>query len=811
MALLSWLDRVARLVRPEAVTSGWVLIVVVAVLVLGLRRQGRAFRPALSLGVFLIGASLSIVVVNLVGAPGPLVLGPVVVAVVAFVWWVLRGQGWTDALPRVPPVSVRWRRAGLGLIVVVTGALLAFRVTTYSGSLMTWEPSVVEGLQADLCSGTSVTSFAVERLLWHEGLVSSSHDSFWFGVPVYAMWRGLTPSLMSLRLVALAWALVGLAGVFSLGRRVLGDAGGLVAAAALAANAMLFFYGRYGVSLTATLAVVLLAAGLALHLGVREARPWWHGALLGMALLAATLAYSPARLVMLTLLTLVVLWAATRWRPFGRRHVLVLLALGGVLAAGVAAQVLTGHGESFLHARGEQLFNILTHPDYVRFYTGRDVHGRTLRAVEAAEVVVRVVQRTLPQYLRVLMPTPRFEGLAEQALVTDPPGLPLLAAPLVPFALLGLGRALRRWREPTHQLSLIWFCGCSTMLLLTTRADAHRMWLLVVPLTIWAGDGLLVLWRLGVAAGLGRRARGVAVGGLVAGLLVTALAYALPVEPPVYDVAPALIGELQRREQPLALGGFWDPREKGRVDLYLLARFARNPAQLQPSLGREVLESLAQEGGPDPIGLATLRWEIRKATVIMGPPEFFSAVVRELQATGYAVKPCAGTPARAWCIEQSERPGAKPPQPLESGLQVPLTSLRPLETSFGFDSPKLDQAWAGEGIRLAGVPYLRGIGMHAWCRMRFAIPEGAISFHSLVGIDDSARGCDHALAMARVLSDGDVVLFESELLDLATPPVEVTVPVEGRRHLTLEAGEGGNGRDCDHVSWAEPVFVMRTR
>ena len=111
------------------------------------------------------------------------------------------------------------------------------------------------------------------------------------------------------------WALVALVGVFALGRRITGATGGLVAAAALAANALFFYYGRYGVSLTATLAAVLVAAWLTMRLADPQPRPWWQGALLGVAMLAATLAYSPARLVVLTLLALVVLWAGTRWRP----------------------------------------------------------------------------------------------------------------------------------------------------------------------------------------------------------------------------------------------------------------------------------------------------------------------------------------------------------------------------------------------------------------------------------------------------------------------------------------------------------------
>ena len=227
-------------------------------------------------------------------------------------------------------------------------------------------------------------------------------------------------------------------------------------------------------------------------------------------------------------------------------------------------------------------------------------------------------------------------------------------------------------------------------------------------------------------------------------------------------------------------------------------------------MDKELLEDLAQEGGPDPDAMALLRREVRKATVVIGPPEPFATVAKELLAMGYTVAPCAGTPAQAWCIERSERPflrtrcHAVPP-----GREVPLTSLDALETSFGFEPPRLDQAWAGGPIRLAGVPYLHGIGMHAWCRMSFAVPEGAVSFRSLVGIDDSARGCDRALVMVSVLTDDDVGLYESELLDLSTPPLQVAVSVEGRHRLTLVVGEGGNGRDCDHVSWAEPVFVMK--
>jgi hypothetical protein len=158
MALLFWLDRVAHMVRPETVTAGWVVVVVVAVLVCGARRRGRSFRSGIVLGAYLIGASLAIAVAHLAGAPPVLVLGLALLAVVAFGWWLVRGQAWTDALPEVPLLSARRSRAGLGLIVVLAASCLAIRFTTYSGTMMTWEPSVVEGLQTSFRNGTSVPS-----------------------------------------------------------------------------------------------------------------------------------------------------------------------------------------------------------------------------------------------------------------------------------------------------------------------------------------------------------------------------------------------------------------------------------------------------------------------------------------------------------------------------------------------------------------------------------------------------------------------------------------------------------------------------
>lgn len=99
--------------------------------------------------------------------------------------------------------------------------------------------------------------------------------------------------------------------------------------------------------------------------------------------------------------------------------------------------------------------------------------------------------------------------------------------------------------------------------------------------------------------------------------------------------------------------------------------------------------------------------------------------------------------------------------------------------------------------------------MHAPCSVTFPVPDDAAVFRVRVGLDDSAAACDRGQVMVSLQADDGVLLYESDLIDRLTPPLVVVVPVAGRRLLTLEADEGGNGRDCDHVSWADPAFILK--
>lgn len=138
---------------------------------------------------------------------------------------------------------------------------------------------------------------------------------------------------------------------------------------------------------------------------------------------------------------------------------------------------------------------------------------------------------------------------------------------------------------------------------------------------------------------------------------------------------------------------------------------------------------------------------------------------------------------------------------------VPLADL-PLEPAdCEFAPPAVNAAFNGESLDLAGVQYETGIGMHAPCKAVFRLPDGGWRLQARAGVGDSARGCEKALVVLRVLGDGGHELGGSGLLAGGTAAWQVDVDMRGQRELTLEVTDGGNGRDCDHVVWADARLV----
>jgi alpha-galactosidase len=118
------------------------------------------------------------------------------------------------------------------------------------------------------------------------------------------------------------------------------------------------------------------------------------------------------------------------------------------------------------------------------------------------------------------------------------------------------------------------------------------------------------------------------------------------------------------------------------------------------------------------------------------------------------------------------------------------------------------EAPAGDGrtITLAGVPYTRGLGVHAPSDLRFMLGGACSAFTAVVGIDgeQASRGS----ATFQVWTDG-VLRYDSGVMTAASAARGVFVDTTGTSQLALVVTDGGDGLSYDHADWADAQISCR--
>jgi hypothetical protein len=99
-------------------------------------------------------------------------------------------------------------------------------------------------------------------------------------------------------------------------------------------------------------------------------------------------------------------------------------------------------------------------------------------------------------------------------------------------------------------------------------------------------------------------------------------------------------------------------------------------------------------------------------------------------------------------------------------------------------APRLDAAVTGSPLRLGGVTYPKGIGMHVRTEMEFALDGGYSRLYALVGVDDAAGKL--GAVVFRVVADGRTA-FESPPQHGGDAPLRVSVDITGATRVTLAA------------------------
>lgn len=140
---------------------------------------------------------------------------------------------------------------------------------------------------------------------------------------------------------------------------------------------------------------------------------------------------------------------------------------------------------------------------------------------------------------------------------------------------------------------------------------------------------------------------------------------------------------------------------------------------------------------------------------------------------------------------------------------VYLSDLEPARVEekpfFDYLLPWQRDLSVGKGrLSLRGQVFYKGLGVHARCRLTYDLMGKYARFHSVIGIDDEARGKGNCVF--EVWVDGEK-RFESGPVTGRDGPRTVEVDVTGADELVLLVGFGEAGDVADRADWADAYLV----
>jgi hypothetical protein len=138
---------------------------------------------------------------------------------------------------------------------------------------------------------------------------------------------------------------------------------------------------------------------------------------------------------------------------------------------------------------------------------------------------------------------------------------------------------------------------------------------------------------------------------------------------------------------------------------------------------------------------------------------------------------------------------------------IPLSSLVPVKSKYGFGEMRLNKTWAGNSFMLSDAGYQSGLGIHAPTTLIYKVPIGATSFQAIVGIDDDARQCARGSTRV-VLRDQTGRLIHETGVVTNSSPASLIADMAGVTDLEISVDDAGDGRDCDHVDLVDALFVV---
>ena len=135
---------------------------------------------------------------------------------------------------------------------------------------------------------------------------------------------------------------------------------------------------------------------------------------------------------------------------------------------------------------------------------------------------------------------------------------------------------------------------------------------------------------------------------------------------------------------------------------------------------------------------------------------------------------------------------------------VYLSSLNPVSAAQGWGDLVADRSVGGGPIRLGKRVYPKGLGTHAPSKLEYEIPAGFAHFEAMVGVDHDTTG--RGSVIVSVYLDGER-RFQSGVLTGVSDAVPIRIPLGSARRLLLEANPTPDGKQHDHLDWADARFT----
>ena len=828
MVLIQLLQRFAALVSARDAVALLVLAATFGTAACAfLRAPSGLRRHRFALGAVALGALL-LVVAPRGWLPVTVVAGIAIAVFGGLTWHTFANRSKGDDSAIEEPAPKHGSALWIGAASIVAALFLLSDLGGYSGPLMTWEPESMRGLVEATKNEVSWPRFAISRLLWGRGLVSTGHDSLLFGSGTYAIWKLWEISPATLRLMAALLAAACLPAAYGTGRAIGGRNLATAALVVIAVNPVLLFYGRYGTSLTATFFAVLLLLWLFLTLLNPNLKSQWYGLAAAGAVFLATLGYATGRVVAVAVVTTALLSGTRRWRrlPLESRRAFIVMA--SVLATVWCVQAAFDRSREFVSVNREHIMITDVPSEWVEVLLGEDADPTHLSLNDRLVMTKRVAAAALSDLRTVLSFSFNRSTHPWLVLGGDPPQLPLAQGSVLLFALWGFSLSLAVWRHRWPLLLVIALAAASLPLLLTTRVDVHRMSLAALPLVLWAAMGLVAASRVMLECRVPAAACHVVAAVLL--MLVSADNSTLlfyPESPHRSPLVLAVEAGIDSIREPVVVGIANDWRSEAEIELFLLDRQRLDPGDRSELLWQETVSKLTDDSGPDAMAIVQIEGMLHDATVILAPFDDFHAAISALNARGMKARSIGDEQPGLWRLDRlpggdipefekiepvrdmNPRPRRLRTGPQRSNRQpLPLLGAEVRAVYHGSSPPQIVTARNEQPIVMGGATYGFGISMNAWTHMRFDVPAGAVALEGVIGFADAVSDCDRALVTFEIWDNDNRRIFDSGPFNAGMAPRHVRVPLRGTSTITLVVTEGGNGHECDHVLWAEPFFTI---